>query len=127
MLKDLELQNGSYVFGNIISDEFIEHENEKIRVIISVDYLYSNIDEAKTIRTTVVLKDNITGRTRNKINDIYDRDTGIDVAYVKAKNKQDLKQIKILKNNIENRLKTIRPFDLCTKKIMRSIISNLIK
>lgn len=84
-----------------ISDEEIFFNKEKVKVEVIEDWLgYLN--------TRVVLQDGITGTTWIKPNDEYDKETGILVAYLKAKNKQDMKIIKEIQQDINDRVKILR-------------------
>lgn len=70
---------------------------KNIKVIIFEDWLgYKN--------TTVILEDGIRATAWIKPEDTYDEGIGILVAYLKAQNKQDLKQIKNIKKRIKGRI-----------------------
>jgi hypothetical protein len=75
--------------------------NDNIKVIIFEDWLgYKN--------TTVILEDKTQATAWIKPDEVYNEYIGITVAYLKAKNKQDLKKIKEIKNRIENRIYNLR-------------------
>lgn len=80
-----------------ISEEEMIYCSENIKVIIFEDWLsYKN--------TTVILSDGIKATAWIKPIDKYNKGVGITVAYFKAKNKQDLKRIKMIQNDIKTRI-----------------------
>lgn len=104
----MQLPNGSYINGKIVSEENMIYKDEAIRVITYKCFERVENEEEFRLHTKVVLVDDITGVTWIKDNDVYNKDTGIQIAFLKAKNKQTKKQIIQLQRDIKDRERQIK-------------------